>query len=72
MSYWIPVTERLPARGQRVLAWGGDACFGGEKHRIAVCDEHVDWMGREFFGLPTNVTHWQPLPPPPPPEADDE
>ena len=60
-SRWIPVTERLPALGERVLAaaegvWVAEAYF-------AVCGT---WM--RLYGTPwdssvgVSVTHWMPLP----------
>ena len=58
---WIPVTERLPAEGERVLA----AVVGvwvGEAYR----DMRDTWM--RSYGTPwdasigVSVTHWMPLP----------
>lgn len=60
---WIPVTERLPLRGDRVI------CFGDNGINIVdfVCGDK--WCALPWFYLDgeqeTGVTHWQPLPEPP-------
>lgn len=57
---WIPVTERLPAAGERVLA-ARDGLFVGE----AYLSESGVW--RRYYGALwvllgcTPVTHWMPL-----------
>ena len=60
---WIPVTERLPENGQRVLAY----C----KDRV-IHDAKWSWPESEWFDKATGssylggfVTHWMPLPPAP-------
>ena len=60
---WIPVTERLPENGQRVLAY----C----KDRV-IHDAKWSWPESEWFDKATGssylggfVTHWTPLPPAP-------
>lgn len=58
---WIPVTERLPAAGERVLA-ARDGLFVGE----AYLSESGVW--RRYYGALwvllgcAPVTHWMPLP----------
>ena len=60
---WIPVTERLPLRGDAVL------CVGDNGIGIAdfVCGDK--WCALPWFYVDgeqeTNVTHWMPLPEPP-------
>jgi hypothetical protein len=58
---WIPVEERLPAVGARVLIlW--DAC----EHEIAIYTSDAYWAVLAK-NIPTNrVTHWMPLPKIPP------
>lgn len=61
---WIPVTERLPVPGERVLAARDDA-FVGESY----LSESGVW--RRYYGALwvllgcAPVTHWMPLPPAP-------
>lgn len=58
---WIPVTERLPAEGERVLA-AVEGTWVGEAYR----DMRDVWM--RSYGTPwdasigVSVTHWMPLP----------
>ena len=60
---WIPVTERLPIRGDRVI------CFGDNGINAVdfVCGDK--WCALPWFYLDgeqeTGVTHWMPLPQPP-------
>ncbi len=60
---WIPVTERFPDKGQRVLILGGvdDVCIatycGAKWGR-----DHV-WVGDDDSAY--KPTHWMPLPAPP-------
>ena len=49
---WIPVTERLPMRGEKAI------CFGKSGYMIGTYGE-FGWMFPCYFG---NVTHWMPLP----------
>lgn len=57
---WIPVTEELPIRGDRVI------CFGDNGINIVyfVCGDM--WCAQPWFylngELETGVTHWMPLP----------
>lgn len=59
--WWIPVTERLPAEGERVLA-AVEGVWVGEAYR----DARDVWM--RSYGTPwdasigVSVTHWMPLP----------
>lgn len=62
---WIPVSERLPERGERVLmrmdvksVYEGYINQSGEWDRYGNCIGTIE----EFFGC--NVTHWMPLPQP--------
>ena len=65
---WIPVTERLPLRGDAVL------CVGDNGIGIAdfVCGDK--WCALPWFYVDgeqeTNVTHWMPLPTPPKEETE--
>jgi hypothetical protein len=68
---WIPVTERLPNRGEWVLAYGPHY-----SHIVAECDRG-EWRsvyrdsetGEPWLREAGMVTHWMPLPAPP---SDDE
>lgn len=60
---WIPVTEQLPADGERVLAYGKDR---------VIHDAKWSWPKNEWFDKVTGnsyfesfVTHWMPLLPTP-------
>lgn len=62
---WIPVSERLPDKGDVVLAFCRD---GGYTFQSA-CYWHGGWRAAES-GAPCDavkITHWQPLPEPPKP-----
>jgi len=64
---WIPVTERLPNRGEWVLAYGPHY-----SHIVAECDRG-EWRsvyrdsetGEPWLREAGMVTHWMPLPAPP-------
>lgn len=57
---WIPVTEKLPKDGERVLISIGTK---GCKHRWSMVDVFKDG---DWVLFPTkHVTHWLPLPTPP-------
>ena len=56
---WIPVTERLPEEGERVLAWDN----GFKESEMATYYARDGWGGEVIASL--NVTHWMPLPAPP-------
>jgi hypothetical protein len=64
---WIPVTERLPNRGEWVLAYGPHY-----SHIVAECDRG-EWRsvyrdsetGEPWLREARMVTHWMPLPEPP-------
>lgn len=61
---WIPVTERLPAAGMRVLA-ASEGVFSGEAYLscegVWMRSYGVVWVS--LVDMP--VTHWMPLPEPP-------
>lgn len=60
---WIPVTENLPAFGQRVICTDGHAVF--EQYRAELSCVYGMW---DRFGVKSpmqEVTHWIPLPEPP-------
>lgn len=57
---WIPVTEKLPAFGERVICTDGVAVF--EQYRVDLSCVYGIW---ERFGMRSpmqEVTHWMPLP----------
>ena len=60
---WIPVTERLPKDGVRVLALHNDGII-----RIGISRGYfpsiVSRTNTKSFGI-AEVTHWMPLPEPP-------
>jgi hypothetical protein len=56
---WIPVAERLPDEGERVLAWDNDF----NESEVAIYYAHDGWGCDASISL--NVTHWMPLPAPP-------
>ena len=57
---WMPVTDRLPEDGKRVLALIGTK---GCDHTWAVVDT---FNGGDWCAFPAKyVTHWMPLPTPP-------
>lgn len=51
MAEWIPVKERLPDKGQYVLAYSAD-------------DDYMTVEARHNFDA-FQITHWMPLPEPP-------
>ena len=60
---WIPVTERLPEFGERVLCTDGVAVF--EQYRVELSCVYGTW---DRFGMKApmqEVTHWMPMPEPP-------
>ena len=57
---WIPVSERLPKYGERVLTTDGYAIFE------AYLSISHKWMRNEgIWWAESAVTHWMPLPEPP-------
>lgn len=62
ISRWIPVTERLPEVGQRVL-------FSFRNHRTKQPRISIGWYNGKQWDSPIateyDVTHWMPLPEPP-------
>jgi hypothetical protein len=63
LPVWIPVSERLPAKGTRALVFT-EGCRD-ESYHVASVDEYGEWFpsAGDGYGFPT-VTHWMPLPPP--------
>lgn len=49
---WIPVEERLPERGQKIIVCSGDSVFA-----------YSFW--NKNYASWSNITHWQPMPEPP-------
>lgn len=60
MPQWIPVDERLPDDGVRVLAWDRRE----QSLRVAYLDQTWYMVGFDD-DTPICVSHWQPLPEPP-------
>jgi hypothetical protein len=65
---WIPVTERLPDRGQIVLAACSDV--PPQSFTVTVCtyDKHLpenEYGFRTDWAEDIRPTHWMPLPQPP-------
>ena len=56
---WIPVTERLPRCGERVLVTDGTAVF-----EVHLSISHK-WVRGGLCWMDGEVTHWMPLPEPP-------
>ena len=60
---WIPVTERLPKYGERVLVFGGVTMY------VAYYDKNryggESWHKLNSKSHYCNPTHWMPLPEPP-------
>ena len=60
---WIPVSERLPELGERVICTDGYAVF--EQYRVESSCVYGMW---DRFGLKSpmqEVTYWMPMPQPP-------
>lgn len=53
-SKWIPVTERLPEYGQRVLAYSGKVFKPSVFWYIFYSEDYSMWKNE--------VTHWMPIP----------
>ena len=53
---WIPVTERLPERGQEVLVYDGG---------VLKPEVHSYSFWHQDFSSWSRITHWLPLPEPP-------
>lgn len=72
---WIPVTDRLPEYGVRVLAT--DMYEGDDYTGIRTREEYPDdadgcWIGEHGWWYPIDdATHWMPLPKTPEVKKDD-
>lgn len=63
VPHWIPVSERLPEPGKRVLmCMDGKSAYEGFIHKNGKWDRYGNPVGtiEELFGC--SVTHWMPLP----------
>ena len=60
---WIPVTERLPEWGERVICTDGYAVF--EQYRVGLSCVYGMWDRGGLKSPMQEVTHWMPLPQPP-------
>ena len=60
---WIPVTERLPELGERVICTDGYAVF--EQYRVELSCVYGMWDRGGLKSPMQEVTHWMPLPQPP-------
>ena len=60
---WIPVTERLPEWGERVICTDGYAVF--EQYRVGLSCVYGMWDRGGSKSPMQEVTHWMPLPQPP-------
>ena len=58
---WVPVTERLPDKGQKVLIYWREA---GEP-AIDTAFWQGEWAALHWTNMGDKVTHWMPLPEPP-------
>ena len=63
---WIPVTERLPRCGERVLVTDGTAVF-----EVHLSISHK-WVRGGLCWMDGEVTHWMPLPEPPMRKGENE
>lgn len=70
---WIPVTERLPEKGKKVLvfAYGNDV-FTAMLTNRAENNNPVFECNKSFLEIakPGRITHWMPLPEPPKEETE--
>lgn len=62
---WIPVTERLPEDGKRVV------CFMVYAPPLRISIQYNVWLGDEWEVDDGHVTHWMPLPLPPKVSLED-
>lgn len=64
---WIPVSERLPEVGQRILVYCESKTI---KMHVTTCTYMAGRFGsKQFSRHVRNVTHWMPLPEPPKEDA---
>lgn len=69
---WIPVSDRLPKKGEIVLWWSNSVQDQSSCYRGFYVNGHdpeilIVWYGDDLFSWDrlTYFTHWQPLPPAP-------
>ena len=55
---WIPVTERLPEEGQRVVIVAENGFMGIADYRSDTTSLAIKFLG----AIVSNATHWMPLP----------
>ena len=60
---WIPVTERLPEEGERVLFTDGAWVGEGYINKRGKWQRYLNQSYTDVMAL--DVTHWMPLPEPP-------
>ena len=60
---WIPVDDRLPELGERVICTDGCAVF--EQYRVEPSYVYGIWDRSGLKSPMQKVTHWMPLPQPP-------
>lgn len=57
---WIPVTERLPKDGERVLI--REPWCQKDWLEVSTYEAETGFVGDTFTGYHSSVTHWRPLP----------
>jgi len=65
MLEWIPVEERLPEEGEKVLVYRPNAYMSYD-NEIRIVSRNENFAHRKnnnFFNCVCKVTHWLPLPP---------
>ena len=64
---WIPVTERLPEEGQRVVIVAENGFMGIADYRSDTTSLAIKFLG----AIVSNATHWMPLPEEPKEDANE-
>ena len=64
---WIPVEERMPAQGVRVMVWGRGLNIFGEPYGWT--NGEASWNGEawasDWYSVAVEITHWHALLDPP-------